>query len=576
MSNEITIARIVEYTDIFPEESGHEPDIVSLVSGINRKHLVTLTANMMSRLSGKKFYDADLIPTADNVDFIRFFISWRNREFIQDIVRRFRFLEKRNLAEGHDEPLLATRPAAIMYFQKIFFSVPPCEDEFTPEMEVRFFKAMLLANQKVNSGDHTVDDNLPLDLQVAETFLAYNFANEGIEPSDTHDAYRRQMVRFVELVTFLERHKRLKPLRELFRQHYRIGHIYHYLAPHVIVIHRNKIGAGLHVFKGGNKIAKVCKRIMGRSAIRYDDVIPMDKNADFLTFRAFPVIQVGKHDFAVTSTAFMLDHIYESMYFQLKAFRLFAGFKNDDEFRTYITTMFTQDWMLNRFMARCVTNDVKALTEERSKEMVGRKKGLEPPDYYVNENGKIILFELKDTLAKAQTKESRDADEFFADLKERFYESKKGARKAIRQLIDNVKSIQKGSFVFDNIPSTSIVYPVLVVDSTYFTQRGVHTKLEYWMRDYCKMIGVDDTKVKPIVLMDISTLRLYCRTIKEKGFVYHFEQYYKNIDWRKNPTLPILLNAQKSFSEYMAENPVEDINAVCNQVMRACERSWNK
>ena len=76
--------------------------------------------------------------------------------------------------------------------------------------------------------------------------------------------------------------------------------------------------------------------------------------------------------------------------------------------------------------------------------------------------------------------------------------------------------------------------------------------------------------------MDISTLRLYCRTIKEKGFVYYFEQYYKDIEWRLNPTLSVLLNAQKSFSEYMAENPVEDINAVCNQVMQACERSWKK
>lgn len=570
------LARVVEYTDIFPEEEGHEPDIVELVSGINRKSLVTLTANMMTRLSGKKFYDADLIPTADKVDFIRFFLSWRNPEFIQDVVRRYHLLERRHIDEGRNEPLLATRPAAVMYFQKIFFSIPPCEDDYTPEMEVRFFKAMLLANQKVNNSEHASDDKLSLDLQVAETCLAYNFANEGIEPSDTHDAYRRQMVRFVELVTFLERHKRLKPLRELFRQHYRIAQIYHYLAPHVIVVHRNKLGAGLHDFKGGNKIAKVCKRVMERSAIRCDDVIPMDKNADFSAFRAYPTIQLDKHNFAVTSTAFMLDHIYESMYFQLKQFRLFAGFKNDDEFRTYITTTFTQDWMLNRFMARCVTSKAKALTEERCREMGGRKKGIEPPDYYVNEGGNVILFELKDTLAKARTKESRNADEFFADLRERFYESRKGARKAIKQLMDNVKAIQDGSFVFDDISSTSIVYPVIVVDSTYYTQRGVHTKLEYWMRDYCKEIGVNEACVKPIVLMDISTLRLYCRTIKEKGFVYHFEQYYKDIEWRLNPTLSVLLNAQKSFSEYMAENPVEDINAVCNQVMQACERSWKK
>lgn len=51
------IVRVVEYTDIFPEDKGREPEIQSLVAGINRKRLVTLTANMMSRLNNKLFYD---------------------------------------------------------------------------------------------------------------------------------------------------------------------------------------------------------------------------------------------------------------------------------------------------------------------------------------------------------------------------------------------------------------------------------------------------------------------------------------------------------------------------------------
>ena len=130
--------------------------------------------------------------------------------------------------------------------------------------------------------------------------------------------------------------------------------------------------------------------------------------------------------------------------------------------------------------------------------------------------------------------------------------------------------------VFDNVPRTSIVYPVIVVDSTFFTQRGIHTILEYWMRDYCKSLGIDDTRVKPIILMDISTLRLYCRTLKERGFAYHFEQYYKDIEWLSHPNKNSLLNAQQSFSEYMAHNPIADIDTVFKQVMRAFERSWKK
>lgn len=141
------IVRVIEYTDIFPEEQNNLPDVRALISGINREHLVNLTSNMMSRLNGKEFYDADLDPTEGNVDFIRFFLSIANKPFIENIISRYRQLEDRSKESGYFGGFLATRPAAIMRFLRYCFSIPPCTDNWSNEMEVNFFKAMLLVNE---------------------------------------------------------------------------------------------------------------------------------------------------------------------------------------------------------------------------------------------------------------------------------------------------------------------------------------------------------------------------------------------------------------------------------------------
>ena len=58
------ILRVVQYADIFPEQVGNLPRAETLLKGINRAHLCTLTSNMLSRLVSQPFSDDRLNPTA--------------------------------------------------------------------------------------------------------------------------------------------------------------------------------------------------------------------------------------------------------------------------------------------------------------------------------------------------------------------------------------------------------------------------------------------------------------------------------------------------------------------------------
>ena len=575
------LARVVEYTDIFPEDEGNLPDVKTLISGINRRHLVTLTSNMMSRLIERPFFDADLEPTTEVTDFVRFFLSGVNSDFLRDVVHRFRLFDAKSKAEGYDGQFFATRPVAIIRFQRYFFSLPPCEDEFSPEMEINFFKAMLLMNQEVNyTSNYQVDNDAPLDLQIADLYLAYNYGNEGIEPKNINDTFRRQLVRFSELICFLERQKCLKPMRELFRQHYHLDKLVHYLAPHVITSfcagNKSVVYDMSHCNKSGRKI----RYIMKKSSIPYDAVLEFNDNMDYSYFRANPYIELKKHCYVSISIQFVLEHIYESMYFQLKPYSVLSGFKSSADFRRYITTEFTQNWMLNRFMVRCLRGreNVALSGTHCEKLVIGQNiKGIEPPDYYIREGNNVVLFELKDTLGSAKNKELRDVNEFFIDLRKRFYENGEGSPKAIKQLMNNAAAIQNGIFKFDKeAPTTSIIYPVLIVDSMYFTMRGIRTKLESWMRDYCKIKKIDGAHVRPLVLMDVSTLRLYSESFNKYGFAKLFDDYFKSIEWSNNPNPESLWNSIKSFSEYMAETPMCNTHDVCRSVMTNIMRGYKR
>ena len=575
------IVRIIEYNDLFPEEI-QLPDIRTLISHINREHLVSLVINMMNRLSDKPFYNpSSKASTPDDVDYLRFFLSGKNATFIKEAIQRYKHFEQKVKTSGYSGTIYSTRPAAILLLLKYIFSVQPCKDTLSPQMEIDYFKALLIANQEVNTARLSeLKDDEPATLQLAQTLIAYSYSNEGIENKDYHDSFRRQLIKFCDLYRFLTWNKRLKPLRRAFCKEYHIRNLASYLVPHLISLEVTNLKSGFIAIRNRKGLSRVAYRIMCKSSINVNEIIPFEKNVDYSFFRAKPFIRLTEHEFAVVSIPFLLEHIYESLYFELKKHKSEVGYKNDDSFREFITTEFTQNWMMNGFMDKCKSSvQAISLCDDDCNNIISNnksQKGVHPLDYYLREGDNVVLFELKSTLASASTKDKRNLNDFLADLKERFFESKRQRPKAIRQLIANAKAIQKGTFIFDSsVNKWATIYPVIVVDSIYYTMVGVRMLLESWMREHCITEGIDESKVKPIILMDISILRLYSSLFRERGFVAVFEEYYSKIG-KGNTLSEIILSEQMSFSEYLLKQPIENVEGIFENLTRGVIKQAGK
>lgn len=574
------IKRVIQYSDLYPEEMGNLPDAQSFIKGLRREDLCIITANMMTRINGMPFFDPALDPKKDEYDFVRFFLSDRDPVFKQDVINRHA-VAVRQLPENIKGGFVATAKAAIMSFQRLFFSVmPETEKDWSTQVEKDFSRALLRVNEDVYEADYDDEKHLaePLDLKLAHLYLAYNYANEDVESSDIHNTFRRQLTKSITLFSFLFRSKdkRIKKLRARFMAYYHIGNWVEYILPHIMTIHYLKEKSGLLKIKGDHKQGRKARRVVENSCIDKEALIPVSENPDYMVFRGKPYIRMKKYHYAITNMTFVVEHMFNSVYFELKNFRKDAGFMSDDEFRQYYTTEFSQKYMFEGYVKQCMPSTVvravsgsqcDALLEQAKKNGVDTD-GIVPPDYYLKVPEGCIVFEYKDALTSAKVKESRNAEKLFADIKRNFFENDKGSHKGVTQLLDSAKAIQEGTFFFDNPETDSVIYPVLVVDNPVYSMRGMHTVLEYMMRDECKRRGLHSETIKPLVLMDVATLKLYSDYLNSNGLTNTFEQYYQHINPNgakaKNEPFETLI----SFTEFMKDKEIGNMHKVFDRLLR--------
>lgn len=582
------LQRVIQYSDLYPEDAGNLPDAKPLIKGLTREDLCTITANMVQRISGKPFWNENLNPEKGEYDFVSFFFSPQSRDFSQQLVERYDAAKKR-LPNDYTRDYIATSKVAIMNFQRLFFSVEPdIWQDNTTQIEENFSKALLLVNEKVYEVDYEGDEyeSEAADLQLARLYLAYNYANEDVEASDYHDLFRRQLTKSVTLFSFLFRSKdkRIKILRERFLSHFHLGSWVEYLIPHIMSIHFLKESSGLLILKGGGKYAKKARRVLEKSCIGKDIIIFEKDNPDFVAFRSYPFIRIRKHQYAITNPAFVVEHMFNSIYFELKRYRKDAGFKSDDEFRQFYTTEYSQKYMFEGFVNLCMpANAVVAISgsqcdnhlKEAKKQRINTN-GVIPPDFYIRAPEGCIVFEYKDALTNAKVKESRDAETLFADIKEKFFVNDRGRHKGITQLLDSAAHIQNESFFFDRPPRDSMIYLVLVVDNPVYTMRGMHTILESMMREECDRRGMQTERIKPIILMDVASLKLYADFLKVHGIINAFEDYYRYTDPNgvvagNDPFEPLI-----SFTDFLKDNKVRNMGRVFERLLHEAKPILDK
>lgn len=565
--NKAEILQVVEYGWLYPEATVY-PTITSLLENIPRDYIVKTVILIINKYNNASFEE------------MQKFFSSNSKVLHEDFNRRF--LNKRNPGV---EYVFTTAQTPLELLRQAF-SVSYSPKKMTvAEYEGRLLMAILLINEKLHVHNSTIADK-DKRIEACNAVLANSFSQKGFNTADYDTTFRVAFTKSIDFFKYTSKNPYFNPIYRYFISELNIASYHEYtttiLGVFIIMFNNAKRTLeenGIEMWMGDFEYKKekiqdklISPKVLDALSIDIDDVIPLNKNEDYVAFRGKPLIKNKEGTYAVYNLIFLIERLFNSLYFD---FKYIAEEKlNLKRFDEEYKERFFEETLLHKYINLInshgrynVLNGAQADSMEK----------ISAPDYYLKnkENSNIILFEHKDIRIGGKVKQSRDLEIIVKEYKNKMLlvtenQGKKVSKPkpiGIGQLVSLIEKIRYQTFVWDKtLDKDAIIYPVLVLTDSNFIPDGLPYLMNTWLYDDLKARGIDAGRVKPLIVMEVSTFLLYRSEFKEKGLEHYFEKYYDVIEKAevndlKNPYLSIF-NMCVSFSDYIAEVTPKNINEI--------------
>ena len=369
-------------------------------------------------------------------------------------------------------------------------------------MELNLFKAYLVLNTNfsaksdrfVRNGENEEDELMHI-FSFLDQFRSYEYANY-ITPY----LLGATLIKAIEFYIFLERHQQYLDIlyKELNVNGWREFLLP--LASQGMQISTNRNVTGFDISQGENP--ENLKDLLS-TLILTESNIP---DEDFTYLKSNPIYNEGDGKYLVLFNKFFIENIFISTYF-----RILKNLSNNErtKFRQLFTHDFSEKILFNNAVQRCFSQkQFNCLSGEEFKSL-SNDDG--EPDACVNNSKCIWLFESKDVFVEKKIKQTDKPQELMETLMKKFLMDG-NQKKGITQLWSNIERILNGNWPTNLLPSNlEKIYPIIIVHRTEFNCPGFNRLLDFWHRDKIKELtgkGIDVSKVKPLVVIDIDTLIL--------------------------------------------------------------------
>lgn len=320
--------------------------------------------------------------------------------------------------------------------------------------------------------------------------------------------------------------------------------------------------------------------------VNYSAVDKNDRNSnsDYRVFRDKPVIIMENGDFFIHNIEFMIDRLFNSLYFEFKSYNQLPETKID------ITGLFTDKFaeriIFDTYLNNCINKKCcQGISEEECRmKYTKRDDELGAPDYIVKERDSLFLFECKDIRISGEILGMHDYEQLIQEYKNKLFKKSdkkknKTYRIGITQLTGHVEAIRQSKFNWCQVDEDIHIYPVLVLSDYKNLRMGFNVLANEWYQSSIEELGVKHENNKPLIVMTFITLFKYHNLFKKNGFKYYFDSYIKSIT--HNKTYDILKQNQTfdffmSRYPYHAKNLEKEVLRILNNKVKRNELSINK
>ena len=562
------------YKQLYPNQPMQA--LCVLLKGLPRIWAIRLVSNMQNKLVGKPFYNPDFNgEKTSQIDVPRFFFGRSNTAMMYDVIQRFEDYVKTELAINQQPMLYAAGEETPLLLLKYIMAMPENENkEEITVLERNLYSAFLVANELTLSrdqGEPPYKPEVDLEMHVASLILsryAYNdFTNLEANLSDL---FRNQNTRTTQFFKFISEHPMLQDLYDDFLKKYNLTSWHDYLLTYwsIMVLAKSKTGViDFQQIKADEGL--LSEQIVDKDSFDIHKEVAFADNIDYQAFRDKPFIKISQHEFAVIDVSFMINRMFDGLYFMFNDLWKKKHPDNQQGFNRIYTTEFSEETILVNCLKEVTSSHGWfSLTDKECKAIIPEKKLSSPPDFYIRKGKDVILFECKDVKIPKEIKAEGTIKQLLDEVDKDFVRYKddngKWHLKGVGQLVRNAKRIQDSLFAWDkDVDANSRIFLVLVLADSKQVAAGWKNYLNRKMYEECLLQKADYNRVCPLILMDLGTLVLYKKNFKIEGFLHYFIDYIQKTAF--NPrVIPYgdkvakIMNQTLSFSGYMNKEKLLD------------------
>lgn len=524
---------LVGYTDIFDDR---EDNKFELLNGIERKRLLHASAFFLGFANESSRYD-------DYRELISMFFCSENKEFAQFILSKIRILEKESVGSIN----IINAISSLELFEYALSNIHSKSTLSNAESERNLFKAYLLLNDENSEKDKIAGKSVEKVVKenyLPELVFSISFAYFDLTNYNLHQELINQFYKSILLFEFLESNEKTHKLLEAFLFEFDCKTWQEFLKLLLTVVlpplKKQKEGHTEIIFEKDKEydfdyhcsfIEKLC---IGDSEVLAE--------YDYITLRSKPVYKFDEGKYRIIFDLFTCQLMHLGLYFKLSEINNSLTKENKvSGFRNLYTFNFSEKHLAYHILSRIFSRKkwIKYTGQE-----LDDAKVIAPPDYYLRNGNKVLLFESKDVLVDAKIKASKDYEQYETVLKEKFYSSKSGSKtkkKAILQLLNSIETLLDQNNTLDtNYKSKNLrFYPILLTHSSQFDTPGLNKILNKWFMEELKEIEKKRAmkiKVFPLTIINIDSLAYFEDHFRDTVDLFNaIEQYhsYTTFDEKK-------------------------------------------
>lgn len=572
------LAQLIEYDVLFGRV--RHPKIEELLSYVPREMTINI-AGILTNLYG--------MAGIDKLDLFFSSKSYHNRRLVRRLLSDYLSTKTPN------HQLFWTTAETSKLLLRYAFSIPVDKYKFTTlseeDAELRLFKVILLMNQECTRYSiQKSERNYP------NMLFLLSVMNANMQGHDVHSRKDRSIMQLYFSVRFflmIDGLPKYKPMLEAFMSEHGLADWNEYIRSVFGIIAMNnflpfRIPGDLR-----NDIDHLInKKVIDTIAMPWNETIkfksdgPVDRegNTDYKGFRNRPLIVLPNGDYVFNSWEFVIDRLFNSLYFE------FHQLKNKYKLKVDVNSLFT-----NTFAEKHLFDLLIGMSASRKKyQLVSEdimnanyqhKVGeLGPPDYLLLNDKCCILFECKDVRIGGDETESHDFDTIIDIFSNKLYQKKwhyidgvkvyfptdKDKRIGITQLTDHIKNIRQSDFHYADVNKNIRVYPVLILSDYKNLHRGFNHIAYSWYRESLDSLTTVSDNNRPIIVLSFITLIKYHQLFSKYGFETYFEDYYK-VMFSKPFDENSAMDACMTFDDFMGRHPY-DLTPIHEELMNVITR----